>query len=356
MATGFPGRFVISWNQTEIDGLAHQPPGAIGVGSCWRWGGQAICVDDRRDVLLLQGAQGAADIRARAASQIRRFLGEPPMPASQPDQDDSDTPLFSSGFELTDGLKKYQANLIDGGNGAHPMLLFIGDLPPVDQDLWVISCTMPGRTDPGEAETGGTVCFAPGTRITTPNGPRLVEDLAEDDQICTKDNGVQTIRWIGSRHVSGGRLIAMPHLRPIRIMASVFADGEPDQDLIVSPDHRILIKGAVAQTLFNTPEVLVTASDLINDRTIRVDRRCRGVSYIHLMLDQHQIVWANGVEVESFHPATMAASQINPHQRQTLWDRFPDIRDDVFSYGEFARRNLSRPEAAVLSYGAFGGH
>jgi len=174
--------------------------------------------------------------------------------------------------------------------------------------------------------------------------------------ICTKDNGAQPIRWIGSRQITGGRLMAMPMLRPIRIKANVFADGEPDQDLVVSPDHRILLKGSAARALFNTSEVLVAARDLVNDSHIRVDHRCRGISYVHLMLDQHQIVWANGVEVESFHPAAMDPDNIDPLQRNSLWERFPDVVDDAHSYGEFARRNLTRSEAAILSYGSLGGH
>ena len=100
----------------------------------------------------------------------------------------------------------------------------------------------------------------------------------------------------------------------------------------------------------------MTARDLINDRTIMPDYRCRGVTYIHLMLDAHQIVWANGVEVESFHPAGMAADKIEEQQRYDLFERFPDIRHDPFSYGEFARRNLSQSEAAILTYGALSGH
>ena len=171
--------------------------------------------------------------------------------------------------------------------------------------------------------------------------------------ICTKDNGAQAIRWIGQRQISGGRLVALPQLRPIRLKAHVLADGEPDEDLILSPDHRVLVKGPVAQSLFNSDEVLVAVRDLVNDTTISLDHRCRGVTYVHLMLDHHQIVWANGVEVETFHPAGMDTQDMNPQQRGRLWERFPDIRQDAFSYGEFARRNLSRSEAAILSYGAF---
>lgn len=356
MAMHDRGTFVMAWSQAELDGLIGMRPGAISVGSTWRWRGEAVRVDDSRDILVLEGAEGVADMRRRAAGHVRKILGDPSLLFGQGADDLPEEPLFRSGFEVTDGIEKFQATLIDLEDGQHPMLLFIGALPPSEQDLWVVSVSMGAKTTLPEDELGGTICFVPGTRINTPDGSKLVEELAEDDLICTKDNGVQPVRWIGSRDVSGGRMIAMPHLRPVRLNAHVLADGEPDGDLIVSPDHRVLIKGAVALDLFNTHEVLVAASDLINDQTIQVDYRCRSVRYIHLLLDQHQIVWANGVEVESFHPAGMQPANMNPVQRENMLERFPDIRDDAFCYGEFARRNLTRSEAAILSYGALSGH
>ena len=142
----------------------------------------------------------------------------------------------------------------------------------------------------------------------------------------------------------------MPHLRPIKIRADIFGQGEPDEDLIVSPDHRILVKGAIAQSLFNTPEVLVSARDLVNDRSILIDHSLREISYVHLMMEEHQILWANGIECDSFHPAGTPLEQIAPTQRQGLFERFPDIAQNPSDYGGYARRNLSAPEAAILAY------
>ncbi len=356
MAMHGKGTFAMAWSQAELDGLIGMHPGAMSVGSTWRWSGEAVRVDDSRDILVLEGAVGIADMRRRAVGHVRRLLGDPQLFFRNSLETGPEEPLFRSGFEVTDGIEKFQATLVELDDGRHPMLLFIGALPPCEQDLWVVSVSLGAVKSLPEDELGGTICFVPGTRINTPDGARLVETLAEDDLICTKDNGVQPVRWIGSREVSGGRMIAMPHLRPVRLNANVLAEGEPDGDLIVSPDHRVLVKGAVALDLFNTHEVLVSASDLINDHSIQVDYRCRGVRYIHLLLDQHQIVWANGVEVESFHPAGMQPANMNPAQRENMLERFPDIREDAFRYGEFARRNLTRSEAAILSYGALSGH
>jgi len=115
--------------------------------------------------------------------------------------------------------------------------------------------------------------------------------------------------------MTGARLFAMPKLRLIRIAGNALGFDRPDADLLVSPEHRMLISGAAAQSLFNTSEVLVTAKDLINGSTITVDLQVREITYIHVLLDQHQIVWANGLETESFHPALAALATLDEKDR-----------------------------------------
>ena len=40
----------------------------------------------------------------------------------------------------------------------------------------------------------------------------------------------------------------------------------PDADLVVSPQHRMVLNGRAAQALFNTEEVLVKRGELIDER------------------------------------------------------------------------------------------
>ena len=67
MKTGFKGTFVISWSQTEIDGLDAAPVHSLKVGAAWAWRGDAIRVDGPNDVLRLDQADGAENLRKRAA-------------------------------------------------------------------------------------------------------------------------------------------------------------------------------------------------------------------------------------------------------------------------------------------------
>jgi hypothetical protein len=177
-----------------------------------------------------------------------------------------------------------------------------------------------------------------------------LDDVEVDHPI--RDSGAQDIQWIGARRMTGARLFAMPELRPIRIRAGAFNTDQPDQELLVSPNHRMLVKGAIARDLFNTPEVLVAAKDLVNGSSVVLDTQVKQVTYIHLMLPSHQIVLANGVETESFHPASTALSTIPEKDRARLAMVNDQLESDPNSYGGYARRILSKSEAAILMHQA----
>ena len=355
--TGFLGTFVISWSQTEIDGLEAAPVQSLKVGAAWSWRGDTICVDGPNNVLRLGRADDAEQLSRRAARKVQRLVGaalekEPPI-ERDPHNGNTYEPLMHNSFTMTDGVGRYTATLIEVGRGSQPLLMFLDQLPPRDTDLWVVDHTLatisPDRLDQSGA---GVICFTPGTIIRTGAGTSRIEDLREGDLIQTKDNGVQPIRWIGQRRMSGARLFAMPQLRPVRFHANALGKTRPDQDLLVSPSHRVLINGAVARSLFNTSEVLVTARDLVNGTSVTIDAHAREVTYIHLLLDSHQVMWANGLETESFHPASAALETLDATDRSRLLKQFPRIGFDPYTYGSYARRNLSMSEAAILSHAA----
>jgi len=356
MGTGFLGTFVISWSQTEIDGLEAAPVQSLSVGAAWAWRGDAVRVDGPSDVLRLDEADGTEDLRKRAARMVHRLVGtalerEPGVRGTS--KNVMTSPLMDNSFVVTDGGKSYSVTLIEVGGGTQPLLMFLNEMPPRNCDLWVVHHTLgTARACDLSPQQSGVICFTPGTRIQTGNGTCNIEDLREGDLIQTKDNGLQPLRWIGKRRMSGARLFAMPKLRPIRIAGSALGINRPDADLLVSPEHRMLVSGAAAHSLFNTSEVLVSAKDLVNGKTVTVDMQVREVTYIHVLLDHHQIVWANGLETESFHPASAALAALDDKHRSRLMAKYPKLEYDPHTYGSFARRTLSPSEAAILMHAA----
>lgn len=353
MKTGFRGTFVISWSQTEVDGFEAAPIQSLDVGAAWSWRGELVRVDGPSEFLRLENADGEKNSRKRAARMVRRLVGAARTHSTDIENIHIEDPLIDSGFVVTDGAQSYTVTVIEVGRNAPPLLMFMDDIPPRNTEMWVVHHSLQTQQQNSTGpETGGVICFTPGTRIETPDGPRLVEELREGDYVQSKDNGAQEIQWIGSRRMSGARLFAMPKLRPIRIRAGALGVERPEEELLVSPEHRMLVKGEVAQALFNTPEVLVSAKDLINSGSIAVDMAVREVTYIHILLPQHQILWANGVETESFHPASTALSTLDEDDRKRLIGLYPQLEYEPHIYGGFARRSLSTSEAAILTHEA----
>ncbi|MBE9636581.1 Hint domain-containing protein [Salipiger mangrovisoli] len=145
---------------------------------------------------------------------------------------------------------------------------------------------------------GVMLCFAAGTLIETVRGAAPVETLDIGDLVITVDSGPQPLRYLGRHILSGEDLAARPRLRPVRIRAGALGRGLPSSDLLVSPQHRILLRSRIAERMFGSPEVLVAAHHLRRQRGV-TSMHPDGVDYFHLLLDRHELVLANGTPAES---------------------------------------------------------
>jgi Ca2+-binding RTX toxin-like protein len=190
------------------------------------------------------------------------------------------------------------------------------------------------------SEIENIICFTPGARILTPRGLRPVESLRAGDMVITRDNGPQPIRWIGSRTVPG-----IDRLAPIRVAAHVL-DGAT-APLLVSPQHRFLFTGYKAELLFGCDEVLVSAKHLVDGRDVGPVSQA-AVTYIHVMFDRHEIIYANGAATESFHVGDIGLAAISDAAREELFGIFPELRSHPDTYGPTARPCLKRHEARLL--------
>ncbi len=346
MGTGFRGAFVISWAQTWVDGLPADPDQDLMEGMGWSWHGRALALEGDGAALVLMASRDHADLRARAARVVRKMLQRPAPSAADIAAQDAD-PLLRGAFVVSDGARFHTIVPIVIEQGAAPILLFAGDMPPPDKTLTIVQCSERMlRSTPSERPS--VICFTPGTRLRTETGEIAIEDLGPGDRLLTRDSGPQEVLWSGHRRMSGARLFAMPDQRPIRLRRGALGLDRPEADLIVSPEHRVLVTGRAAQDLWGEPEVLVRAADLVGDRFITVDHSLRETWYIHLMLDRHEVIWANGLEVETFHPGFMGLDHLSGGQRNLLFDLRPELARNPDLYGPPVRRMVSRAEAAIL--------
>jgi hypothetical protein len=219
--------------------------------------------------------------------------------------------------------------------------------PPTDADLTIISSVVQGaklRYDSFVA------CFAEGTEIQMSLGKKVVEGILLGDMVRCTDGEMREVRWVGKKHLDETELATRPQLRPIKISKGALGDNLPNRDLSVSPQHRILIGGAQTELWFGEPEMLVAAKHLVNGDTITVDTCVKSVIYYHILFEDHQIVFSNGLKTESFYPGIETLRGLEHGSRHELLEIFPELRNGPQLYGSIARPVVSGSEAHVLSY------
>lgn len=233
--------------------------------------------------------------------------------------------------------------ILGGEQGGTALVRDAGDakltVPRGESDFWQVDspAKLPAETAP---RATGIPCFTPGILIATAQGERAIETLRVGDKVFTRDHGLQPVRWIGQRRVS-----AVGALAPIRIRCSVF--NGLTKSLLVSPQHRMLFAGARAELLFGESEVLVAAMNLVDGKAVTREEGGT-VNYLHVMFDQHEVIYANGVPTESFHPGQQGVDAVDEGAREELFQIFPELRADLSTFGDTARMCLRSYEAQLL--------
>lgn len=174
--------------------------------------------------------------------------------------------------------------------------------------------------------SGGVRCFTRGTLILTTEGEVVVERLAVGTAIVTA-SGPKPVKWIGRQTLRRPPSATWhPRLLPVRISQFAIDDCTPCRDVVLSQDHSLFVDGA-----------LIPARHLVNGHSIRFDERAlelQALEYFHVELDAHEVIYADGLPVESFlySGGTIA------------WD---NLEEYVQRYGE---HSIMAPLAPIHSY------
>lgn len=179
--------------------------------------------------------------------------------------------------------------------------------------------------------------FGRGTRITMSDGSqRPVEQVRAGDRVLTRDNGMQEVRWIGTRTVQSAGEFA-----PVVISQGAMGNAE---DITISQQHRMLVSDWRAEVMVGSRDVLIQAADLVNNDTIFV-RKGGFVEYTQLVFDQHQILYAEGVPTESLHMSHHILKGLPDDVALEVLSLFPDAGE---AEPRFARVPLKSKDAANL--------
>jgi hypothetical protein len=159
---------------------------------------------------------------------------------------------------------------------------------PADESFTALMTAAPDTNIRGVAFAPTAPCFAAGTMIRTARGEVPVEALVPGDAVLTVTGDQLPIRWIGHRAVDCARHPRPESVLPVRIAANAFGPRLPERPLVLSPDHAVFAE-----------DVLIPVKHLINGASIvqvPVDR----VTYYHVELSEHAILFAAGLPAESY--------------------------------------------------------
>jgi Ca2+-binding RTX toxin-like protein len=183
----------------------------------------------------------------------------------------------------------------------------------------------------------GIPCFTPGSIVITARGAIPVEQVRLGDMIQTADNGMKPVIWIGRRLLNRNDLLDNPHLRPIQLKPGGIINLE--RSMRVSPQHRFSTKAALlGQDSFVKARLL---SELDPEFVIR-DQSFEPICYIHLMTEEHQVIFVDGCTTETFWPGPDAIRSLCEAGRRELIELFPELLVAAAHYGAPARAQVAR--------------
>ena len=208
-----------------------------------------------------------------------------------------------------------------------------------------------GRIDPsGQSTTPDDddyVCFASGTRIETADAAVHVEDIRVGDEVLSITGAPLKVVWTGASQLSWPG--ADEKSRPYEIKRGALGEGKPTRDLVVSPQHRILMRGAAVSDLFGADEVLAPVKGLSELPGVRRMNGKRQVTYVHLLLERHAVIVSEGAATESLYPGPMARKMLGKSDWAELSALFPGLAaDPSAAYGAHARPCITRRQAERL--------
>lgn len=170
--------------------------------------------------------------------------------------------------------------------------------------------------------------IARGTHVMTARGEVLVERLQVGDRVITRDHGMQTVRYVGSE-----KMTVTDENAPILFRKGAIKNA---RDLIVSADHRMVVKGAEAMMLYGVKEVLIPAQKLVNGETIL--RAIGGeVEFFQIVTNQHEVIYCEAAASESFMPDENGIDTLSPENKADVFKAFPTLASATDSYGPAAR-------------------
>ena len=235
-----------------------------------------------------------------------------------------------------DGFEGYGMRI--GNQGAHHTTVFVTNAPM--QPAQIYSFVHEGNTGNTDMPYAQFACFTQGTLIKTAQAERPIEDVKVGDLVMTRDHGLQPVRWAARRTVP-----TVSDQATITFDQGVLGCSRP---LTVSPNHRMLIKGSLAELYLGQDEAFVAARSLVNGRNIRRNRDAI-TTYVHIMFDYHEVIWAEDCMSESFFAGDHSKASLLPDQRAEMLRHCPDLLSQNSKHKLLSRYECKSHEGRIVA-------
>lgn len=181
--------------------------------------------------------------------------------------------------------------------------------------------------------------------VRTPLGGRRVEMLHPGDMVVTRNNGLQAVRMIWTWTVTAAEMQAHPELAPIRLKTRAVGPMMPARDLRIASGHRVLIPGyRIAGTEDQQSCLMRVDGVALASDAAFADRTAADVTYYNVVFDQHEVITAEGLPIETFRPSPKTLNHLDISAQETLKDLFPALARRRCAYPGL-KHPVARPSA-----------
>ncbi|MEW2915278.1 Hint domain-containing protein [Leisingera sp. JC11] len=201
-----------------------------------------------------------------------------------------------------------------------------------------------------QMHAAGIPCFTPDVLLATQRGAVPAGQIRVGDLLQTADNGYQPVIWTGSRTLSPAELARRPHLKPYSVRPGGLL--APERPMLLSPQHRLLAGRKTFGRDRPIEESFLSAKLLaeIDPNCTQLIRATGPVTYVHLMTEQHEVVFAEGIATETFWPGPEAVRGLSADGRRELFDLFPELAAALCLSGEPGRAQVRAAYGGLARY------
>ena len=193
-----------------------------------------------------------------------------------------------------------------------------------------------------ELQSIGIPCYASGTLIQTSKGQQPVQSLRCGDKVLTSEGQYAPILWQDKTVISLETLQSIPRLRPVRIKPDTLGNTAA---LFVSQQHCFLVSA-------NGAPRFLRAKHLAEQTTLaHIIKPKDTVTYHHILLPKHAVIFANGAASESFYPGPESLKMLSLPSLASLSKAIAPIAGQPLSAAYGSRRFpcLSRKDVTALA-------